>query len=353
MRHPGKFRYVIYSVLAVTVMGSAFGDNPQLEKTLATDQPGATDSPLTGRYKGAALILQTHKDFDALALPSDPAVGEDYDDKRHFSKLVTVQGEVTRSIYVSPTGRSVLEVVKNYRDALIAKGYAPVFECAGAACGPSFRKLKYAWDNKAAQVAGEKIDHSRQGFVQAVFDAAKDLRYSLLAKNGAYVALFGGLNAGGGFGDASQALSDRVSVLVEVVTPKAMDRNIVVLDASAIGNSLANDGAVSLYGLYFDTDKAVLQPASKPQLDQLAQFLKANPAIQAYVVGHTDNQGALDHNMALAAARAKAIADALTATYAVASARLTPKGVGPLAPAASNSSEAGRAKNRRVQLVLR
>jgi len=353
MRQPIKFRSVTYALLALTVIGSALANNPQLDKTLTTDQPGASDSPLTGRYRGATLLLQTHKEFDELVLPSGAAQGEDYDAKRHFSATVTAQGEVTRSIYISPTGRSVFEVVKNYRDALAAKGFTPVFECVGGTCGPSFRKLKYAWDNKSAQVAGEKIDHNRQGFVQAVFDAAKDVRYSLLTKNGTYVALFAGLNSGGGFGDASQALSDRVSVLVEVVTPKAMDRNIVVLDASAIGQSLAADGAVSFYGLYFDTDKAVLQPASKPQLDQLAQFLKANPAIQAYVVGHTDNHGALDHNMALAAARAKAIADALTASYGIASARLLPKGVGPLAPAASNSSEAGRAKNRRVQLVLR
>ncbi len=320
---------------------------------LPTDQKGATDSPLTGRYKDAVLLLQTHKAFDELKLPSGPEVGEDFDAKRHFSKMVTAEGEVTRSIYVSPVGRSVLEVTKNYRDALISRGFTPVYECSGAACGPAFRKLKYAWDAPSTQVAGLNIEHARQGFVQSVFDAAKDIRYSLLSKGGTYVAIFGGLNAGGGFGDASKALNDRVSVLVEVVEPKAMDQNIVVLDASAIGQSLANEGAVSLYGLYFDTDKAVLQPTSKPQLDQMAAYLKANPAVQVYVVGHTDNQGPLDHNMTLAEARAKAIAGALSTTYAIAPARLMAKGIGPLAPAATNKTEAGRAKNRRVQLVLR
>ena len=344
--------------LAAILLALASPLNPALARaqagaTVTTDQPGATDSPLTGRYKGAALLLQTHKAFDELTLPSGPEVGEDYDAKRHFSKTVTAQGAVTRSIYVSPQGRSVLEVTKNYRDALTAKGFAPVFECAGAACGPAFRKVKYAWDNPATHVTGPNIDVRRQAFVKAVFDAAKDVRYALLAKDGVYVAVFGALNGGGGFGDTSTALNDRVSVLVEVVEPKAMDRNIVVLDASAIGRSLAADGAVSLYGLYFDTDKASLQPASKPQLDQIAAYLKANAAVQVYVVGHTDGQGGLDHNMALADARAKAIAAALAATYGVAPGRMLARGVGPLAPPAANRTEAGRAKNRRVQLVLR
>lgn len=348
-------RYGLAALLSIVLLAStsAFASNPETVAALSKDQPGAADSPLTGRYKGSALILQTHKAFDELTLPSATAIGEEYDATRHFGKTVTAQGEVTRSVYVTPPGRSTLEVVKNYRDALIAKGFAPVFECVAAACGPSFRKQKYAWDNRATRVEGANLDHTRQSLVGAVFDASKDIRYSLLKKGASYVALFGALNAGGGFGDTSEALNDRVSVLVEVVEPKAMDQNIVVLNSSAIGQSLAADGAVNIYGLYFDTDKATLLPSSTPQLAEIAKYLKANPAVQVFVVGHTDMQGGFDHNVTLAEARAKAIAAALTQSYGIPAARMTAKGVGPLAPAASNQSEAGRAKNRRVQLVLR
>jgi len=350
-----RFGLVTVSLLIATLMVSApaFADSPETLAALSKDQPGARDNPLTGRYKGAALILQTHKAFDELTLPSAAAIGEEYDATRHFGQTVTAQGEVTRSIYVTPPGRSTLEVVKNYRDTLIAKGFAPVFECAAAACGPSFRKQTYAWDNKATQVEGTDLDHARLGLVEAVFDSSKDIRYSLLKKDETYVGLFGALNAGGGFGDISAALNDRVSVLVEVIEPKAMEQNIVVLDSSALGESLEADGAVNLYGLYFDTDKATLLQSSTPQLSEIAKYLTANPEAQVFVVGHTDMQGGFDHNVTLAAARAKAIAAALTQTYGISAARLTAKGVGPLAPAASNQSEAGRAKNRRVQLVLR
>ncbi len=345
-----RLALVVGLVAAATLAHAA---SPELTATLNTDQAGATDSPLTGRYKGAALVLQTHKAFDELVLPSGPEVGEDYDARKHFTAAVTLQGEATRSIYVSPVGRSTLEVVKNYRDALLAKGFAPVFECVGAACGPAFRKLKYDWNAPATHVVGLNIDNRRRGVVQAVFDAGKDVRYSLLRKGGTYVALFGALNAGGGFGDMSAALNDRVSVLVEVVEPKAMQNNIVVLDSGAIAQALAAEGAVSLYGLYFDTDKATLQPTSKPQLDQMARYLNANPAVQVFVVGHTDTDGGLDHNMLLADARAKSVAAALSSGYGVAPARMIAKGVGPLAPVATNRTPAGKAKNRRVVLVLR
>jgi len=344
---------IISAALALCVSTAVLASNPEIVAAVTSDQPGAADSPITGRYKGAALILQTHKAFDELTLPSGPEIGQDYDSKRHFSKTVTAQGEVTRSIYVSPTGRSVLEVVKNYRDALAAAGFTPVYECAGAACGPAFRKVKYSWDDKATHVEGLNLKPPRRALVEAVFDGAKDVRYSLMRKGGAYVAVFGALNSGGGFGDASEALSDRVSVLVESVIPKEMDQNITVVDSSAIGRALATDGQIALYGLYFDTDKAILQASSTPQLQQMGAYLKANPSVQVYVVGHTDNQGALDHNMTLSDARAKTVATALTSSYGIAATRLTARGVGPLAPVASNKTDAGRAKNRRVVLVLR
>jgi OOP family OmpA-OmpF porin len=341
---------VLACLALATIVHAAAGPEAAV---LTKDQAGATDSDLTGRYKDATLLLQTHKAFDEINLPAGAAVGEEYDSKKHFAKEQAVQGDILRTVYVSPTGRSTLEVLKNHRDALIAKGFAPVFECAGAACGPSFRKQKYAWDNPKSQVAALGIDHARQGYVQAVFDAGKDVRYSLLRKGDAYAALFAALNAGGGYGSVSEALNDRVSILIEIAQPKAMDRNIVVVDASAIGQALATEGQIALYGLYFDTDKATLMPTSKPQLDQMGKFLKANPAVQVYVVGHTDNQGGLDHNMALADARAKSVAAALTSGYAVPAASLVARGVGPLAPVSTNRTDAGRAKNRRVVLVLR
>jgi len=73
--------------------------------------------------------------------------------------------------------------------------------------------------------------------------------------------------------------------------------------------------------------------------------------VKLYVVGHTDNTGTYEYNLDLSRRRAAAVVEALTRGHGVAAARLKAVGVGPVAPVASNATEEGRAKNRRVELV--
>jgi OOP family OmpA-OmpF porin len=127
----------------------------------------------------------------------------------------------------------------------------------------------------------------------------------------------------------------------------------VVLSADQIRQSIAETGKVAFYGIHFDTGKAVLKPESEPTLAQMAKFLKANGSTRVYVVGHTDDQGGLEHNQKLSRDRAAAVVAALTGSHGIARDRLLADGVGPLAPVARNDNEAGRAKNRRVEMVLR
>jgi outer membrane protein OmpA-like peptidoglycan-associated protein len=108
-----------------------------------------------------------------------------------------------------------------------------------------------------------------------------------------------------------------------------------------------------LDGLFFDTDKAVLTPESRPALDVIAQFLEDDPSLQVFIVGHTDTDGTLEHNMTLSLDRAKAVVAALTTHYGISVARLSAHGVGPLSPAKTNRSDAGKSANRRVEMVAR
>jgi len=80
--------------------------------------------------------------------------------------------------------------------------------------------------------------------------------------------------------------------------------------------------------------------------------MNANPDLRLAVVGHTDNVGGFDSNKALSERRAQTIVTMLNRDYDVASDRLVSLGVGPVAPIASNDDEAGRAENRRVELVV-
>jgi outer membrane protein OmpA-like peptidoglycan-associated protein len=125
----------------------------------------------------------------------------------------------------------------------------------------------------------------------------------------------------------------------------------VVADAAALLADLSRAGHVVVHGIYFDTDKAVLRPESEAALSEIARLLQDNVDLKVFIVGHTDMTGDLAHNLDLSERRAAAVVTALVAGHGVSADRLAPRGVGPLAPVASNDTEAGRALNRRVEIV--
>jgi OOP family OmpA-OmpF porin len=348
-------RSAVLLTMTVSALGMLAQGSPEARALFAKDVAKSADSPLTGRYAGSVILAQTVKDFDELTLPTGPAVGETYDNNKKFKSTVTAQGRVTRTIYIAPLGRSALEVTTNFAETIAAKGFQPVFRCSGPACGPSFTYLKYRWDRPETKVLGTNYEHTRKLMVDAAFDQMVDLRYTLFKKTeggaDSYIALYSGLHRGGQFGDFSAALADRTGVLVEIVEPRAMDRRMVVVNAAEIGGKVASEGRAVFYGIEFDFDKADLKPASATQLAEMAKFLKSNAAARVYIVGHTDSKGSLDHNLTLSTQRAQSVVNALVTQYGIDTKRLIPRGLGPLAPVASNRSEAGQAKNRRVEMV--
>lgn len=341
-------------VLAAPALAQQRQD-PAYVAMLAKDAPKSADHPLTRRYQGANLVGQNVKAFDEITLPSGPATGKTYDSAKRYSKVETLSGKVTRTVHLSPTGRSSLEVFVNYRDELAAKGFEAVYECAREACGESFTVLKYDWQRKETQIAGEGYEQTRNLTLQAMFSGAQDPRYALMKKASAdgdiFVAVFAALNKGGSFGSFSELIADRVGVLTEVVEPRGLEKRMVTISAAEIGGKLASEGRAIFHNILFDFDKADIKPESAPQLAEMAGFLKANPQAKVFVVGHTDNKGGLDYNLALSGRRATAVANALATQFGVDAKRLTPRGLGPLAPIATNRTEDGQAKNRRVEMV--
>jgi outer membrane protein OmpA-like peptidoglycan-associated protein len=134
------------------------------------------------------------------------------------------------------------------------------------------------------------------------------------------------------------------------VTETALTQDVVAT-AAAMQGGLAASGHIVVNGILFDTGKADVKPESDPALQQVAKLLKDNPQLKVYVVGHTDNVGALAANMDLSKRRAAAVVASLTTKYGVPAAQLQSFGAGPYAPVASNDSEDGRTLNRRVELV--
>jgi outer membrane protein OmpA-like peptidoglycan-associated protein len=125
----------------------------------------------------------------------------------------------------------------------------------------------------------------------------------------------------------------------------------VVADAKSLMSDITATGHASVYGIYFDFDKADIKPESEPAIKEIAKLLQENKGLKIYLVGHTDNVGSLDYNLKLSKARADAVMKELVTRYKISADRLKAYGVGSLAPVASNETEDGKAKNRRVELV--
>jgi outer membrane protein OmpA-like peptidoglycan-associated protein len=125
----------------------------------------------------------------------------------------------------------------------------------------------------------------------------------------------------------------------------------VTIDAKAMARDIGQTGRVAIYGILFDTGKSELKPESGPALAEIAKLLNETPALKVYVVGHTDMVADLATNVKLSQARAQSVVNALVGLHGIAAARLIAYGSGPYAPVASNRTEEGRAKNRRVELV--
>jgi outer membrane protein OmpA-like peptidoglycan-associated protein len=120
-------------------------------------------------------------------------------------------------------------------------------------------------------------------------------------------------------------------------------------DASAMAAEVVKSGSVAVYGINFDTGKAMLQPGSDQVLGEIAKLLTEHDDWRFEVQGHTDNVGAKAANLTLSDQRAKAVVAWLT-THGVEASRLVAKGYGDTKPVADNTTDDGRAKNRRVEL---
>ena len=134
-----------------------------------------------------------------------------------------------------------------------------------------------------------------------------------------------------------------------IVTEQAMKQEVTA-DASSLKDEIEKTGHVAVYGILFDTGKATLQPASDEPLNEVLKLLQQDDSLKVVIEGHTDNVGAAATNQALSEKRAQAVRDWLVAK-GIAANRLTAKGYGATKPLADNSTEEGRAKNRRVELV--
>ncbi|MCZ8130753.1 MAG: OmpA family protein [Steroidobacteraceae bacterium] len=313
----------------------------------AADLVAGADPPGLSRYQDATLVGYGTEPYAELQITRRYDTGP--------GAREAIAGRVTTAYYRLPAATPLIEAFRNYEAALRSGGFQVTASCRPPECrnGPlSSPHFDEQWSRRQVRFARGMPEGTRY-----VNDVRRDTHVLVAERrvNGrrqdVTVALFEGpprygLEPAGREFDARQF----AAVIVVDEAPPALGK-VKVYSAQELGAALAAEGRQVLYGLYFDTDSAVLKPESAPQLSEIAQLLKAQSGLSLFVVGHTDSTGSLLANEALSGQRAKSVVNALVAQGVVAG-RLTPRGVGPFAPVASNADEQGRALNRRVELVV-
>lgn len=302
-----------------------------------SDVPGSKDHPLISRYPRSVIAWYDVQNFDHYKIATGPVSSY-----RHIEEWVSVEGKVTRIYYTLSGSHSVTEVYYNYLQAIKKAGFEVLAEglyksrnIAKKIGGRGWLGVYYA-ENSFPTSSKIQLLNGSATSGGSCFVAGKLKREGRTA----YVAMGG-----------TQYNDQTVLFMVDIIEVQALEDDLVTVDADAMSRDIAMYGKVALYGIYFDFDKATLKPESDAALKEITRLLKKNPGLTLYVVGHTDMKGGLAYNMSLSQKRAAAVVEALSKRFGIKSARLSPMGVGPLVPVLSNKGEAGRAKNRRVELV--
>jgi OOP family OmpA-OmpF porin len=150
---------------------------------------------------------------------------------------------------------------------------------------------------------------------------------------------------------AVEAFNDGREYELNIIERGDMKQDVAA-NAAALQSGLKESGHAEVPGILFDFGKSELKPESSAALKEMVKLLQADPALKIWVVGHTDNVGPVDANTTLSGARAASVVKALV-EMGIDAKRMGPHGAGPYAPVASNAADAGRARNRRVEIVVR
>ena len=305
----------------------------------AADAPGCKDPAGLKRFEGSSLVSCEARDFVEAILPTGKLIEWDYNaNKGKFASQLNLEGCGATHVYFIPKGPSSAEAYRNWRLDLDAKGYTVL------------------WETKDLELGADqgRIFENKGGAEQLFAYSPANSRYGIAVKDEGgkktYVSVYA-IQFEGGYHSKLQPQTGQVLVRIETLEIGQLKDRMVVVTASEMERSIDATGRVTLYGILFDFNKADIKPESRPALEEIAKYLGANPARKLHVVGHTDAVGGFDFNIGLSLARANAVVTELVRSYGINAGRLKGNGVGLLAPVASNATDEGRAKNRRVELV--
>jgi outer membrane protein OmpA-like peptidoglycan-associated protein len=246
-----------------------------------------------------------------------------------------------RAIRLDAPGMTTLAILGPLRDQIVAEGYEIILECEARSCGGF--DFRYG-----TEVLPEPDMHVDLG----------DFRFLSAEKDGEAISLLVSRSTGSAYLQVTRVTTAVRPDAPVVIAALDLDEEVprgrgeTPLGETEIGAALDTNGSTALDDLVFASGAATLSEGDYPSLAAVAAWLKANPDGTIALVGHTDASGSLAANIALSERRAEAVAEVLIATHGADRNRIAAEGVGFLAPRATNQTDEGRQKNRRVEVIV-
>ncbi len=250
-----------------------------------------------------------------------------------------VEGPLTQTAWrINAPGLTTLQLLAPLREQLAAAGYEIFFDCETDACGG----YDFRYSTLVLPEPDMHVDLGDFRFLAAERDGPSGPQIiSLLVSRSTDTGFVQMISVG-----------DAPLPAISIASSGTPASIALSPDAGGLGPQLLTGGVAALDDLIFETGSAKLGSAEFPSLNALAALLRAHPARRVALVGHTDASGALAGNIALSKARAASVRDRLIDKFGIPPDQVAAEGVGYLAPRATNLTSEGRARNRRVEVIV-
>lgn len=279
----------------------------------------------------ATLVVEDVAGLDSYAMPTGAWTTDGL-------PVLTASGEVRQQAWrIDAPGLTTLQLLQPLEDQLVKDGFEVLFTCTDEACGG----FDFRFSTPVLPAPAMHVDLGDYRFIatQRVVDGNTEL-LSLLASRSSSAGFVQVIRVGAA--DSEPVATAQAPAVRAVSTTITGD----------LTQELERNGRFILADLAFQTGSAQLGEATFSSLQDLADYLRANPDRTVAMVGHTDSVGSLDGNIALSKRRAGSVLERLVTAYDVPRRQLEAEGMGYLSPVSTNLTEEGRDANRRVEVII-
>lgn len=314
------------SVLTIVILFSFANLNLFAQRT--KDINGSEDYSLVSRFEGSIIEYYKVTKWDTYRLP----VFDNNTTEPNYDNPIKLEGKIIRIQYSVAPDNNPAYIMKNYEKAFKTNGYKILLE----------GKPGEDFDEGPSSFQGDyygNLKLEKFGFAYTPVGNHKAIIIAKTNKDGKDIFIV----------EVISDFSDVTLITQDIIEVEAAETGLVT--ATNISKDISANGHIAIYDIHFDTGKSEIKPESAGALKNIAEYLKAHTDKQFIIVGHTDNVGDFDANIKLSQDRANSVKNELQNKFEVNTGQLRTFGAGPTSPVASNSTNEGKAKNRRVEMV--